>query len=295
MNGKIKSLAILAIGLILGTGDIAEAAPFSAAMSLDMYNNNAQNNIPTPQYTPGLGYDIFNAANLLNPSYGFTKNENLDLKLVTQDSSLQTLDGSVVSMFVIGRSARNINNIGYYLRSADNSTIAQYTPLLTNVSGDGFTGTGTSSAPFLGVDFTAPASTIGMYIETTNWRNPSDVKTYYSEPILNSDGFDHLITYALPELKGLTYWVNDPKLGLYKHTFTENAYLIGFEDITAKYTGPEFGVTMGDEDFNEILILIDSTQFQPSPKPPLVPEPATFVLVGAGMAGLLVMRRRNRN
>lgn len=280
---------MLTVVVLLSVAVAVHAGGFSAAMTNDLYNGNIPNGVPTPQYTKGLGYDLFNAANLLNPGYGFSKNEHLDIitsdvgsyrngdmRLITQDSSFTTEEGATVSVFVIGRGAANINSLGYYRKTAVTSTRIQSSPLLTGITGSGFYGNGSSESPFLRADFAAPASTLGWYIATTNWRN-GQITTFYSEAELNADGYDHLVTYAMPELQGVKLWFDGPQ-GKIEHQFTGNAYLIGFKDTLARANydplHPEYGVTLGDDDYNDIIILVDSTVLMASDKPPVVPEPA---------------------
>jgi hypothetical protein len=289
MNKKIKSLIIIALGLILGASGTVLADPFSIPVAKDLYNGNTPNDIPTPAYTPGLGLDLFNAANLLNPAYAFTKNENLDPKIVASDHSWTAEKGSVLSFYVIGRSALNVNKLGYYARDVNN-TIFKSAPLLPSVTGFGFYGDGLSPATgFIGVDFTPFNSPFGWYIESTDWRN-GEVISYYSEPQLNPDLHDHLVTYALPELEGLSFYIKGMSA---PHLFSKNAYLVGFDDRLLGNYGNQH-LTLGDDDYNDILILVDSTIIQPTPNPPLVPEPATITLVASGLAGLLLYRRRIR-
>jgi hypothetical protein len=290
---KMKSISVLALGFILGTASVALSDPFSTPMTNDLYNGNTPNSIPTPYFTPGIGYNLFDAANLLNPGYGFQKNEDLDSKLFATDYSWKAVQGSTLSFFVIGYSAKNVNSLGYYVRDGNN--IIKSTSLLSDVSGFGFVGDGQSQTTgFLGVDFIPFNNTFGWYIDTTDWRTPHAVTSFYSEAQLNPDGYDHLITYALPELEGLSFYIKGMTT---PHMFTENAYLIGFKDrLFNLYSGyPGYpNRTLGDDDFNDIMILVDSTEVNPALAPPLVPEPATITLVATGLAGLFLYGRRRR-
>jgi hypothetical protein len=55
MSKKMKSLIIIALGLILGASGTALAGPFSIPVTNDLYNGNTPNNIPTPAFTQVLG------------------------------------------------------------------------------------------------------------------------------------------------------------------------------------------------------------------------------------------------
>lgn len=302
MKKTIKSLALIALSLIFGAVGTAQAQPFTAQMMSDTYNGNLPNGTPTPQQTPGLGLDLFDAANLLNPQFAFTKNENLDKmpdlsqRLVSEDAAF-AVNGSVVSLYILGRSAKRIDTIGWYQRSADGSTIIKH-KLLGGITGFGMYGNGSSSSPFMGVEFTLPsyANVIGFYIDAQHWSDPTNVTTFYSESKFSDDGFDHLISYTLPEVKNLTYTIQDHSTGdIFTHTFTDNAILVGLEDKLGAIYQTQYGYTLGDEDYNDLMFVVDFANVQPTDKPPLVPEPATFVLVGSGLAGLWVMSRRKRS
>ena len=303
-----KTLAALVIGLMLGTSgsalatiySVATASGYSDAMANDLYNGNTKNGIPTPNSTGVLSevtggtYDLFGAADLLTHyKFGFSSNQALDSHLVG-GSSFATKPGQLVSFFVLGRGALNIDTLGYYQRTLNGATVVKSNPLVAGVSGFDFTGTGMKAAPFQAVDFNAPTgSGIGWYLDVKDWRN-GVTTTFYSEAALNSDGYNHMITYALPELKGLTSWIKDSTGKSVQHTFSDNAYLIGFKDRTdAPSNTPGYGITLGDDDYNDIMILVDGNTFVSAP--PMVPEPATFVLVGAGLAGLWVMSRRKQS
>jgi len=316
-----KSLAILAMGVILGTGGAAHALVFDAMMSETLkdingnpitYNGNAANGTPTPQMT-GTNMDFYKVVNTLNTNLNasttlgtpsttpLTRNEQLDTALISTNSSFNSEKASQISFVILGSAAMNTNKLGYYLRTPEtsNPSIVKYPSVGSTGQDFSMYGSGTAADPFNKVaNFVAPANTMGWYIDSTDWRT-GKTTTYYSEAFLNADGYDHLIGYALPELAGLTYTYADPSGGTLTHTFGANAMLIGFKDrsATASYNPlhPEYGTTLGDDDYNDVLILVDSSIITPSIKAPLVPEPATIVLVGAGLAGLLVVRRRSRN
>ena len=73
----------------------------------------------------------------------------------------------------------------------------------------------------------------------------------------------------------------------------------GAECRFADYGAPYHG-TAGDDDYNDVLILVDMKPLAPlsvnnqAMGPAAVPEPATLTLVVAGFAGIVMYGRRKR-
>jgi hypothetical protein len=84
---------------------------------------------------------------------------------------------------------------------------------------------------------------------------------WYSD---NSDGLDHFIALQVPQ-QLFGGW-----------QFEQDVYLLAFEDLT-----------LGDMDYNDLVVLVDGVHL-----PPPVPEPATITLMAAGIAGLYGLRKR---
>lgn len=286
-----KTLSILTLGIILMTGSTALAVPFSQPMTEDWYNSNPPNNIPTPNMPLSNTMNLYQAPAYLSSAYSSVlRNSDLDKYNYPKDNAWEVKSGTTLSLYILGVSAGNTNTIGYYYTDAAGTI--QKTPLLPNITGDKWYGNGTVATPLRGVDFTVNPSVhiIGWYIDS-EYAVDNYKETFYSEPSINPDRHDHLITYALPELKGVfnvnNYFTNDPST----HTFTGSAYLVGFED-SIMGSGSYQGVpTLGDDDFNDVMFLIDSNYIQPA----TVPEPATITLFAAGFAGLFFLGRRKRS
>ena len=273
------------------------------------------------------GLQLYNAANALTGSTTYTSNAGLDSKLanitmnpvtkqVTENFSTFNVDGTVVSIYAISNSARNTNTIGYYQRTTGSNQIIAQNALVTDPTTFKIS-SGTTTDPFAGSSAALwGPSTIGFYVKSKSFVD-GHTDTYYSESQLNSvqDNSTHMLVYdMLPELKalnggtGTTLYAKEKGLleNIKIGVNTTAAYMVGFEDMQAAtpkpgseaykqyvlhgYDPTQYKVT-GDEDFNDVVFLIT---YAKSTAPPAVPEPATFVLMGAGLAGLWVMRRRNK-
>ncbi len=255
---------------------LAMAAPFTAAVQNDVYSG-IVNGIPTPNDNNDQAPDLHDAVNaVLGTSY--TRNSELDDRFVSPDELFVSNYDGAHSVTLIGLAAANSNVLGVY---TDPGIGLAKTAITNPFSGYYVTGDGLSAASaFAAAEFNVTGS-FGFYLDSKQW-DSGITKTFYSEAALNAPhgGYDHMVSYALSELNGQTFWL-DQGDGAYKYTF-ENALLIGWEDLGLK------DGKLGDEDYDDIMYLID---FRTKPNPH-VNAPGALLLLGGALAGLATMRRR---
>jgi len=103
---------------------------------------------------------------------------------------------------------------------------------------------------------------------------------WYSEPELNLvDGWDHMMTFALPELAGKTIYIKVGDNDVEEWTFREHVYLLAWEDVAM---GGDF---KGDMDYDDMMYLVDVGVPVP------VPGAVLLGVLGLSVAGARLRRR----
>ena len=110
----------------------------------------------------------------------------------------------------------------------------------------------------------SPVGDYGFYAQAGPADEP-DLYTWFSESDENPHGEDHLVLYDLGLLVSSEY---------------DGSYLMAWEDMPT---------CMSDQDYQDLVI-----ELNPGGDPPgVVPEPSSIMLLGLGVAGILVRRFRS--
>jgi len=227
----------------MGSGiEHAFAVPFSSNVQNDAYNGNAVNGIPTANMAGGFP-EVYEDVNMVYTAAGlgapFTRNSDLDPLFHEPDYVWQTT-GSGGEIAVIGVSAGNTQNAGVY---TDIGVGNNQLTVLGPFSGSTFLGSGTLGDPF-------PGKMTGLVsLQQFGWFLDSSGQDWFSETQLNTNGFDHMMTFDASALTGQSVFV-DFGAGPQNLVFGPNIFIIAWEDL------PFSGNTLGDDDYNDIVYLI---------------------------------------
>lgn len=275
-----KNVAILSMtaAAVFGLCSMAFALPFTSKVANDDYaikQGGVNNGIPTANDDNDGIPDINDAINkLLGTSYA--RNTDVDDRFVSNDELWELVDkkngrNETGMVALIGLTASYKNTLGIYNHVGDSIV---KTSLLGPYSGFGFLGNGTKNNPYPGVQILPNTpEPFGWYLNVNGGTN------YYSEASLNAGGFDHMMTFALPELKDAAIWVAVNGKST-KMKFKSDAYLLAWEDL------PYSNGRLGDEDYDDMMYVVGRLEVAATP------EPSTVLLLGLGIAGLGIVRAR---
>jgi len=115
-------------------------------------------------------------------------------------------------------------------------------------------------------------------------------------------------TFTLDSFAGSTFTVYASSKGAQNGTsFTLNGTETVFSDALSSYTANTSILNVGSNNIDITLSYMGSTwglddltistfylEYEPGQSPPAVPEPATFILLGSGLAGLVFYRRKRK-
>lgn len=253
----MKRLALAAaVAILLQVTAIATADVFPF-MPADSYDS-SPDGIPTAADKNDGIPDIFDAVNRVAGT-AYADNEQVDNRFIQPDYVWEELNGQIA---LIGLTAGNNNTIGYY---TDLGTGFARTALLSNFSGFGWKGDGSNTSPYPGATFSLGTNNLfGWYLDSVT---SSSSALYYSESVLNPSGWDHLMTFEVPELAGQKLWVTIGGATV-EWTFTD-PYLLAWEDLN-----------LGDTDYDDMIYLVDKV----APVP--VPGAVLLGMLGLGYAGM---------